>query len=427
MLNDSLWVIVPAAGRGVRAGLSVPKQFARICGRTVVGWTVARLLRVPQVSGVVVALPSECFSGTDTYSRVLRELTSLGQRVILTPGGPTRQGSVYLALQKVPPDVSWVAVHDGCRPLFSRSLFERVVTAARKWSCAVCAVRPVDTIKMISPRDCGPDSAPDCVRAVVETTLDRQMVVVVQTPQVFRSDILRAAHQRAAEEGFTGTDDSQLVERLGYKVAVVEGEYTNIKVTHPADFDIAEALLGRTRAPERLGAARVPLVGVGFDIHPLQPGRPCVIGGVNIPCDVGPAGHSDADVLTHALMDAILGALSLGDIGQWFPPGDPRYEGASSLACLATIWESVKSSVEVIHADATVIAEVPRILPYAQSMRKEIARVLEVPVSRISIKATTAEGLGTIGRREGIAAFCVVTLLRRRAQGRRSLLRRNEP
>lgn len=394
-MGRSVWAIVPAAGQGVRASMDVPKQFFRLGDSTVLELTVSRLLGMPEVAGVVVALPSSGIP--DSVRLTAGEIESLGGPevpVLTVTGGETRQRSVMNALRAVPQGVKWVAVHDAVRPHFSRDLFLRVFRACMEHGAAVPGIIPRDTVKKVAP---GPQTA-------VEETLDRGRLVMVQTPQMFDRQILIEAHRLAGEEGFYGTDDSQLVERLGVPVVVVPGEISNVKLTYPEDFAGAKAV----SAP----AFRETVTGLGFDVHPLGEGRPCVIGGVTIPFDIGLLGYSDADVLVHAVMDAILGALSLGDIGKWFPPGDPKYAGAQSIGLLRDLWAEVSDKAEVVHLDSVIIAEAPKIAAFSAQMRMNIASALGISPERVSIKATTSERMGFIGRGEGIAAFCTATLRR---------------
>ena len=401
-MNDAVWVIIPAGGQGVRARSPVPKQLQEIGGKTVLERTVSRLARVSGVTGIVVALPAPP-SDPDTQTlmeqvkRRLHAVSDSGVQLVFVPGGNTRQESVYNALRAVPDGTRWVAVHDASRPFCTGALFERVREAARKHGAAICAVTPPDTVKSIRI---------EADESWVQATLERDSLASVQTPQVFAAEVLRLAHEAARRDGVMGTDDSQLVERLGHEVAVVEGERSNLKLTHPEDLALAKVLLGEEPA------GGIPAVGLGFDVHRLVPRRKCVIGGVDIPFEKGLLGHSDADVLCHAVMDAVLGALGKNDIGQWFPDDDPRYEGVSSIGLMTDMWNALKSDAKILNVDAVVIAESPKIMPHSQQMRANIAGALRCEVGRVSIKATTAERLGTIGRGEGIAAFCVVTVRR---------------
>jgi len=443
-MADKLWAVIPAAGYGVRAGFSIPKQFVNVAGRTILEWTVLKVLSLPEVSGVVIALPRECFEDVKgskdcwyNFETEILKTVEFRKPLITVPGGASRQESVFLALMQVPPEATWVMVHDAARPLFSAELFRRVFEEAKRFSAAVCAVNAVDTIKAITNSVTqGKESG-----YFVEATLDRQRLVMVQTPQIFRADILRNAHEIARRDGYLGTDDSQLVERLGWRVRVVPGERSNVKVTFPEDFQLFKMLLdqGKFSVPgdskegisgfkKRIPGSKIrfkrrfrrldtkvhiPVTGIGFDIHPLVFGRRCILGGVDIPFEKGLLGHSDADVLCHALMDALLGATALGDIGKWFPQSDPRYEGANSLELLKTIWEKITIGAKIVHIDCTIIAEEPKISPYIDKIKQNLSEILSTGSENISIKATTAERLGVLGRAEGIACLCAVTLLKK--------------
>ncbi len=414
-MSDRLWFIVPAAGRGDRADLQVPKQFALVGDKTVLELTVARLLEIPEADGIVVPLPRG-------FADVVKKMESLGsprKPVIAVEGGSTRQESVCLGLRAIPPGAQWVGVHDGARPRFTKELVYRVWEAAKTFGAAVPGIRPRDTVKRVRGTGNGPD-------LFVDVTFDRDTLVNIQTPQVFRADLLRLAYERALDLGTRSTDDSGLVEEVGQIVAVVKGERTNIKLTYPEDFELLRALPAAAAVeactpPKTWAGNSEPcgkravghwVTGFGFDIHPLKAGRKCVLGGVLIESCVGPVGHSDGDVLCHAIMDAILGGLSKGDIGIWFPPGDPFYKDASSLGLMKSLWQTLRTEANVLHIDATVVAETPRISPYYSQIRSNIAQVLGIAPEAVSVKATTAEKLGFLGRGEGMAAFAVVTLLK---------------
>ncbi len=395
-MDRSVWVIVAAAGQGLRAAQEVPKQFLPLGDSTVIETVVSRLARLREVAGIVVALPP---SGIPDGAGLTRgDIEALGGSipVLCVEGGSARQDSVRNALASVPPEARWVAVHDAARPFFSENLFRRVLEACVASGAAVPGVAPPDTIKWVerppqeSPREW----------LGVHATLDREVLVAVQTPQIFARDLLAAAHDRARDEGFHGTDDSQLVERLGVNVVVVPGEPGNKKLTYSADFSEA-----------RSGTGRVTVTGLGFDVHPFQEGRPCVIGGVRVPHSRGLAGHSDADVLIHAVMDALLGAMGAGDIGKWFPE-TPENKDARSADLLRSMWLKLRDRASILHLDTVVIAQAPRIAPYAGAMRETIARALQIQPEQVSIKATTTEGMGFTGREEGIAAFCSATVSR---------------
>jgi len=319
-------------------------------------------------------------------------------------GGASRQESVYHGVQAVPEEIPLVAVHDGARPLILPDQITACVEAAAQVGGALLAIPVTDTLKEVDPdgRVC--------------RTLDRSHVWRAQTPQVFRRGWLLEAHRRAAAEGHQATDCCDLLERLGYPVQVVPGSPENIKITSPQDFAVAERIL-RERNGQEPGMAGVR-VGFGYDVHRLAPGRALVLGGVRIPYDRGLEGHSDADVLLHALADALLGAVAAGDIGRLFPPTDPAYRDADSRLFLRRAGECVRErGMCILAVDATLMAEAPKIAPYVPKMRALIAETLQIELDRVSVKATTTEGMGYTGRGEGMAAQAVVTVCESQAGG----------
>lgn len=434
-MDRFVWVIVAAAGQGLRAQGEAPKQFRRLGDSTVIETVVSRLARMHEVAGIVVALPP---SGIPPLSGLtVRDIeASAGGSVpaICVVGGASRQESVANALAAVPSDAEWVAVHDAARPFFSYEMFRRVLEAGLAHGAAIPGLPPADTIKQVERTQSAASAASDCagrdcVRRScvggasagrdsevtrVSATLNRSSLVAVQTPQVFRKDILVSAYRRAAEDGFSGTDDSQLVERLGVEVAVVDGEPENIKLTYPADFERAGVRPDEgTGLPDRSHPAQVTVTGLGFDAHPFKEGRSCVLGGVTIPHPKGLYGHSDADVLTHAIMDALLGAVAAGDIGKWFPE-IPENKDARSVDLLKSMWKRLRADwdADIVHLDTVIVAQAPRVAPYIDGMRNTIAASLEMRPEQVSIKATTTERMGFTGREEGIAAFCTATVKR---------------
>lgn len=303
----------------------------------------------------------------------------------IVAGGATRAASVRNGLNAVPAEASVVVVHDAVRPLASRALFARVIDAVRLGAAgAVPVVALADTLKQVDD-----DGA-------VLRTIDREGVVAVQTPQAFESEWLRRAHAAGGE----ATDDAALVEAAGGRVVTVEGEPANVKVTTAQDLD---------RLRRDGGGPPALRVGHGFDVHRwADEPRPLVLGGVTLSSDRGLAGHSDADVVCHALADAILGAAGLGDLGAHFPDDDPRWAGARSTDLLCqTVELAGAASWVAVSADLTVVAEAPRLAPFVAEMTATLSGIIGAPVS---IKATTSEGLGALGRGEGIAAWAVTLL-----------------
>ncbi|MCL6639012.1 MAG: 2-C-methyl-D-erythritol 4-phosphate cytidylyltransferase [Firmicutes bacterium] len=390
--------VVPAAGRGARMGTSVPKQFLFLAGLPLVGHVLRTLEDCPRITGVVlVAAPGE-----EDYCR--EEIVvplGLNKVAAVVAGGRTRQESVYRGLAALPRGTDIVVVHDGARPLLGRAELDRVVDAAARHGAATCAVPAKDTVKMA-----GEDFT-------VAETLPRERLWLTQTPQAFRFQTLMDAHVRARESGRCGTDDAVLVEMTGRPVKLVPGSYENIKVTTPEDLVVAEALVSartgkRCGKEKREGSMRT---GFGYDVHRLVDGRPLVLGGVTVPYKKGLAGHSDADVLVHAVMDALLGAAGAGDIGRHFPDSDPRFKGISSLILLERVGSILRCrGFAVENIDTVVVAQEPKLAPFTDRMKAAIAAALGMEGGRVGVKATTTEGLGFTGTGEGIAAYATVLI-----------------
>lgn len=392
--------IVAAAGSGRRMGAGISKVFLPLAGRPLLLHTLETLTASPCLEGVVVVVRAE---DVPLCRRLVRG-AGLGKVEAVVAGGAERQDSVARGLLALGEGADVVAVHDGARPLCSPALVEATVAAARRTGAALAAVPVKDTIKVV-----------DADGRVVSTP-DRRGLFAAQTPQAFRLEVLREAFAAASARGWRATDEAALVEALGRPVAVVPGEEANLKVTTPMDLALAEEILRARRgeagsdAPPALAGLRV---GHGYDVHPLVPGRRLVLGGVEIPHEVGLAGHSDADAVVHALIDALLGAAGLGDIGAWFPDDDARFCGADSLELLREVAAHLRGlGWRVLNCDVTVIAERPRLSPHREAMRRRLAEGLGVSPHRVGVKATTTEGLGFAGRGEGIAAHAVALLAR---------------
>jgi 2-C-methyl-D-erythritol 4-phosphate cytidylyltransferase/2-C-methyl-D-erythritol 2,4-cyclodiphosphate synthase len=385
-MADRVAAVVVAAGRGVRAGGEIPKQYQSVGGAPVIRATVATLAGHRGI-GMVQAVIQGGDAGRFAQACAGLDLPSP------VPGGATRQQSVMAGLQALishAPDI--VLIHDAARPFATAALLDRAIAAARQHGAAVPAVRLSDTIKQIDADGC------------VVATPDRDTLRAVQTPQAFSFTALLDAHRRAAQAGrHDFTDDAALCEWAGMQVHVFEGETTNMKLTTPDDFAKAEAA--------HLMALGDVRTGSGFDVHAFGDGDHVMLGGVAIAHARGLSGHSDADVVLHALVDAILGALSDGDIGQHFPPSDPQWRGATSDRFLAFAAERVRARGGMIaHLDTTVICEAPKIGPHRDAMRASIAGIAGIALDRVAVKATTSEQLGFTGRREGIAAMASATV-----------------
>lgn len=305
-------------------------------------------------------------------------------------GGAQRQDSVRNGLARCSHQI--VVIHDAARPMVTCQMIERSIQKAEEMGACIAAVPVIDTIKSAEYN-------------TVRSTVDRSSLYSVQTPQTFRAELIRRAYDQALADGFYATDDAALVEHLGEEVAIVPGSYENIKITTPADLEIAECRLGGGQSEIR--------TGFGFDVHQLVEGRELWLGGVKIEHEKGLLGHSDADVAVHAIADACLGAAALGDIGKHFPDSDPAYKGISSLKLLQHVGELIRAEgCSVVNVDATIACERPKIAPHSTDMRVRIAEALPTTPDRVSIKGTTTEGLGYTGRGEGIACWAVATLRR---------------
>lgn len=399
--------IVVAAGRGSRFGGSLPKQFLKMGDRTVLENALLPFEKHRAVDSIIVAASME-------YMDLCRRLCSgfskvgAGSSSGIVEGGVQRQDSVNACLKMVSNGL--VLVHDGARPFVTEQVIDRVLEGAYNQGASVPCVPVKDTVRTT---DCGGGRS--------SATLERSSLFCVQTPQCFDAHILKRAYDDAYAHGYTGTDDAGLVERLGVDIFLAEGDYGNIKITTREDLP-GEVMSGEEKQKmeqqkmKQQKADRQNMdmrIGSGYDVHQLTEGRKLILGGVQIPYEKGLLGHSDADVLLHALMDALLGAAALGDIGKHFPDTDERYRGISSLRLL----EEVKSLISdagytVGNADVTVIAQKPKIASYIPEMRKNIADTLGIEIERVNVKGTTTEKLGFVGRCEGIAAEAVCILYR---------------
>lgn len=380
--------IVVAAGRGERMGAAVPKPFLTLGGRPILVHTLQAVEASDLVRSIIVVVGAS--DTGDAHSLLSRYPLRKAARVVA--GGATRQDSVAAGLAMVD-DPPVTVVHDGVRPLVSPPVIDAVIRAAAEVGAASAGIPMRETVKVVEGSD-------------ATQTADRDRLWIARTPQAFRTELLRAAHQRAQQVGFLASDDAGLVERMGVRVRMVEDTPRNIKVTVPDDLALAEAYLDRE-------AGTAVRTGIGYDAHRLAVGRVLRLGGVEIPSPRGLAGYSDADVLTHAIMDALLGAAGLGDIGQVFPPGDPAYKDADSLILLRQVTEMVAvAGWRVAHVDTVVMAEAPRLAPHIAQMRQRLAQAMSIDPAAVSIKATTTDGMGAIGRGEGIAAQAVATLVK---------------
>ncbi|QQR40611.1 bifunctional 2-C-methyl-D-erythritol 4-phosphate cytidylyltransferase/2-C-methyl-D-erythritol 2,4-cyclodiphosphate synthase [Devosia rhizoryzae] len=380
----SIAVIIVAAGKGERAvgGHADPKQYRQIGGHTVLERTIEAFLAVEAVTQIVPVIHAD---HAEKYHAL-----GLDDPRLLAPvkGGASRQASVLEGLKALAPlRPDRVLIQDAARPFASAKLIGEVIAALDQHDGALPVLPVTDTIKR----------SLDGVS--VSTTEDRRQLFAAQTPQGFRFGPIFSAHMRSGTVRREFTDDAEIAEWAGLRVAMVEGERDNIKITHPEDFARAERILqGQSRMETR--------IGIGYDVHPFEPGDGVWLCGVKIPHNAKLQGHSDADVALHALTDAILGSIGEGDIGTHFPPSDMQWKGAASSVFLRHAGELVKQrGGRIVNLDVTIVAEAPRIAKHVPAMCAAIADVLGVSTSRVAVKATTNEKLGFIGREEGIVAM----------------------
>ncbi|QRM27420.1 bifunctional 2-C-methyl-D-erythritol 4-phosphate cytidylyltransferase/2-C-methyl-D-erythritol 2,4-cyclodiphosphate synthase [Microvirga sp. VF16] len=385
--------LIVAAGRGLRAGDGIPKQYRLLQGQPVLARTLSAFLSHPSVSHTLVVIHPD---DHEFYEGSIGALPSLPPTILpCVHGGETRQVSVrngLEALTELNPEI--VLVHDAARPFAGPDLIDRAIEAARHWGAAVPGTPVTDTIKVIGDR------------SEVISTPDRSTLRAVQTPQSFKFSLILDAHRRAAAANLHSfTDDSALAEWAGLSVHVFAGDPGNIKLTHPADFAEAE------RRMKGEAMTYVTRLGTGFDVHAFGEGDHVWLGGMKVPHDRGIVAHSDGDVILHALTDAILGALADGDIGTHFPPTDPQWRGASSDRFLAHAVGLVQKRGGILdHLDTTLLCEKPRLGPHREAMRQRIAEIAGLRLDQVSLKATTTEKLGFTGRSEGIAAQAAATI-----------------
>lgn len=374
--------LLVAAGSGSRAGGGLPKQYRRVGGRALIAHAVAAL-RHPGIDEILVAI------GAGQEALFAEALAGSAAPLPATiAGGAERQDSVRAGLEAVAAagGAGRILIHDAARPFLPAAVIERLLAALDAAAGAVPALPVVDTLAQ------GGDALGPAV--------PRDALVRVQTPQAFRFDSILAAHR--AWTGPAATDDAQVARAAGLDVALVEGDSRLDKLTYEADFARAEA---------RLAARLVVRTGFGFDVHAYEPGDCVWLGGVRVPHGRGLKGHSDADVVLHAVTDALLGAIGAGDIGQHFPPSDPQWRGAASSRFVEhAVGLVLGRGGRIDHVDATLICEAPKVGPYRDAIRASLAGLLRLPVARVSIKATTTERLGFTGRGEGMAAQAIATV-----------------
>ncbi len=374
------YAIILAGGSGSRMGAGCNKVLLTLGGEPVIQRSIRAFEGL--VDGVVLVSREEDIPAMGAM------LAKSGLSAVVVAGGATRQESVWNGLCALPEGVEHVLIHDGARCLVDAETIRRCKASVEVHGTGVAAVPVVDTIKQVD------------ADGIVAATPDRSSLMAVQTPQGFRLPLIMEAHEAARKAGFTGTDDASLVERIGHPVRLTQGNRRNIKLTTPEDINMAEAFLN--------GGLPSLRVGQGYDVHRLVEGRELILCGVTVPHTLGLLGHSDADVALHALMDAMLGAMALGDIGKHFPDTDERYRGISSMKLLEHVVALLaEHGARVTNCDVTIVAQKPKLLPYIPQMRQNVADALSLPLDRVNVKATTTERLAFEGREEGISAQAV--------------------
>ncbi|MDA8132363.1 MAG: 2-C-methyl-D-erythritol 4-phosphate cytidylyltransferase [Elusimicrobia bacterium] len=382
--------IILAGGAGTRMGRE--KQYLPLAGRPMIEWTVEAFVSSGLFSKVILAL------GPENLDKYGPEWEKAGVKT--APAGGTRTDSLRNAFKLVSPDAGLVAVHDGARPLVTRELIKACLEGAEEAGAAVPAVPLKDTVKTVSGDG-----------RVFESTPPRASMMAAQTPQCYRREVL--ADLLAAAEKKDYSDESQVLEQLGIKAAVVRSDYRNIKITTPEDIAIAEVFMKDAKQTTSRSNIAVSRAGFGYDIHRLVEGRPLILGGVKIEHPRGLLGHSDGDVVLHSICDALLGAISAGEIGVYFPPTDLTIMGISSDAIAEKTLEVLASKkARIINVDATIVAEEPKLKPHYEAIRDSVARILKLDKNDVSIKAKSREGLGEVGHGDAIVCYATASVLK---------------
>ncbi len=382
--------IIVAGGQGIRLGHGLPKPLVEIANRPIVSYSLKTFENYPDISDIVLVCGSEWLE----RGKELANQWCPDKLYAVVPGGQQRCDSVRNGLKSLPDSCDKVAIHDAGRPFITPEVIGRTLNQLNEFHGAVPGVPLADTLRIQA-------------NGVSGGTRDRGEYVLTQTPQCFHRNILEEAFHLAEKEGFTGTDDASYVERLpDARIAVVDGDPNNFKITTQEDLERARVMMVEGKIPDFR-------CGEGFDAHRFAIGRKLILGGLEVPFELGLHGHSDADVLCHAIGDALLGAVSLGDLGKHFPDSDPQYEGISSIELLSRIREMVAGEGYAIsNIDATIVVEMPKIAPHRDEIRKNIAETLQIELGRVSVKATTTEGMGPFGRGEGIACRAVALVVK---------------
>lgn len=393
-MNKDYELILLAAGHGTRMGTSKNKVLLPLLDEPLIVYSLRTFLNDNNCCHVIIVAKKDEIPLLKKL--IQKESTSIDTPITFVKGGAERQDSVSCGLEKLKNTRGFVMIHDGARPFIELHSIEDLNNVVHQTKAAILGVLVKDTIKKVENK-------------MVTETLLRSALWQIQTPQAFSSQLILKAHQAAKLEGFLGTDDASLVEHLGIKVEMVSGSYNNIKITTPDDMIIGEAILKQQKKEQK--GDNMQRVGQGYDVHQLVEGRPCIIGGVEIPFERGLAGHSDADVLIHAVIDALLGAAGKGDIGQLFPDTDPAFKEADSRKLLQQVSNLLKKeNFTILNIDTTILAEKPKMHPYTKEMQGNLAFDCQIGAERVNVKATTSEKMGFVGRQEGIAALAICLL-----------------
>ena len=377
--------VIAAAGSSSRMGKD--KMLIPLLGKSVISHTVSVFKEMGFFDEIIIVSAEK---NIPVFHDEM-EKSGLSDSVNIIKGGATRGESSLSGINAA--NSEFVMIHDGARPLVTKEIIENTLTACIKSGCAAAGVKPKDTIKTVTSE------------GVIQSTVPRETAVLIQTPQAFLRDSIKAAYEKF---GLNETDDCALMEKMGASIEIVEGSYENIKLTTKEDVLTAQSIL---KSREGKGADPGMRIGTGFDTHRLVEGRPLILGGVNIPYEKGLLGHSDADVLVHAVIDALFGAAALGDIGTHFPDTDERYKGADSLVLLEEACRLVREAgYEIGNIDTTIIVQKPKMAPFIDAMRENLARAMGIDVDFVSVKAKTNEQMGFTGRSEGIEARAVALI-----------------
>ncbi|MGM0423482.1 MAG: 2-C-methyl-D-erythritol 4-phosphate cytidylyltransferase [Thermodesulfobacteriota bacterium] len=386
------WCILLAAGQGSRMGShSTKKQFLDWQNKPLYWHSVRAFSAMPCIQGLVFVFPSQEMQNRSQELQDLFQLEQPGVPYLVIPGGQTRQESSWAGIQALPRECELVLIHDAARPFVPPDLVQEVIQALHQGAKAVVpGLRPTDTIKQ---------------QGSSTSTLPRQNLYAVQTPQGFNKQVLQESYQEALSSGLEFTDDAAVLEHSGHRIQFVPGRAENRKLTNPQDLELLQS-------PQEM-LLRSVCSSFGYDVHKYGPGRPLRLGGVPITNAPEVQAHSDGDVLLHAIMDALLGCLGQGDIGELFPDSDPALDGANSAVLLSEVLSlAQKQNLKILHLDLTIVCQTPRLTPWKDHIKKNLCNLLYLQGHQLGLKASTEEGLGFTGEKKGIKAMALLTAQR---------------